>query len=127
MRLMMLSLTLAVLTLPATLHGQTQPETRCLTATELNDVTDHLCARARAKELQYDKLRLVADEYLVRAVAAEAKLDEYKGIDVRRVELERELAVVESERVSRVHVVLYVVGAVIVGGVVGAGVVYVSR
>lgn len=100
-------------------------ETRCLTATELNEVTDYLCSRARQKEVQYDKLRLVADDYLVRAVSAEAKLQEYRSIDLRRVELERELALVtreKDERVSKIRVVLYVVGGVVLGGVVGYGV-----
>ena len=111
---------LLILLLPTLSSGQTKPETRCLTALELNRVTDHLCERARAKEIQYDKLREVSDAYLVRAVSAEAKLEEYREIDLRRVELEKELAVVKSERVTRGHVVLYVVGAFVVGAGVGA-------
>lgn len=110
---------LLILLLPTLSSGQTKPETRCLTALELNRVTDHLCERARAKELQYDKLREVSDAYLVRAVSAEAKLEEYREVDLRRVELERELAIVKAERVNRVHVVLYVVGAFVVGAGVG--------
>jgi len=105
-------------------------ETRCLTAPELNEVTDYLCSRARQKETQYDKLRLVTDNYLVRAVSTEARLQEYQSNDLRRVELERELAVVRKEkddRISKIWVVVYVAGALVLGGVVGYGAAYLSR
>lgn len=111
---------LLILLLPTLSSGQTKPETRCLTALELNRVTDHLCERARAKELQYDRLREVSDAYLVRAVSAESKLEEYREVDLRRVELERELAVVQASTMPKSHVILVVVGGFVVGAGVGA-------
>lgn len=111
---------LLILLLPTLSSGQTKPdETRCLTALELNRVTDHLCERARAKEIQYDRLREVSDAYLVRAVSAEAKLEEYREVDLRRVELEKELAVVKASTVPKSHVILVVVGGFVVGAGVG--------
>lgn len=95
-------------------------ETRCLTATELNEITDYLCSRARQKELQYDELRLRLDSTLTRAIAAESKLEEYRTVDSRRVELERELAVVRASTMPKSHVILVVVGGFVVGAGVGA-------
>jgi len=124
MRLQVTILLASILLVLCTVECAAQ-ETRCLTATELNDVTDYLCARARAKEVQYDQLRSASNDYLIRAVSAEAKLEEYQGIDFRRVELERELAVTQKEkddRVSKIWVVVYVAGALIVGGAAGYGI-----
>lgn len=95
-------------------------ETRCLTADELNEVTDYLCARARQKELQYDELRLRLDSTLTRAISAESKLEEYRAVDARRLELERELAVVRASTMPKSHVILVVVGGFVVGAGVGA-------
>lgn len=98
----------------------TAQETRCLTADELNEVTDYLCSRARQKETQYDELRLRLDSTLTRAISAESKLEEYRSVDSRRVELERELAVVKASTMPKTHVILVVVGGFIVGAGVGA-------
>lgn len=108
-------------------QSATAQETRCLTADELNAVTDYLCERARQKELQYDALRLRYDESLTRLIATESKLDEYRGIDARRIELERELAVTVSERVSKTTVLFYVVGGFTLGVGVGAAIVLLAR
>lgn len=102
-------------------------ETRCLTAGELNEVADYLCDRARQKEIQYDALRLRYDESLTRLIATESKLEEYRGIDARRIELERELAVTVAERVSKTAVLLYVVGGFTVGVGVGAAIVLLAK
>ena len=75
----------------------------------MNDVTDALCARARAKEAAFDVVRSQADGLLLNAARCEGRSAE---LDAQRLELVRQLAIAERENESRLHKVWVAVGVV---------------
>jgi hypothetical protein len=72
-------------------------ETKTITAAEFNAAVDHMCARARAKELAYDRLRIEADRLAIQGAECTGALAEsriqivalHKKADLLRLERDR--------------------------------------
>ena len=115
-------LILSLLLWPTTSPGQTLCESpnRCLSAERVNDVTDALCARARAKEAAFDVVRSQADGLLLNAARCEGRAAE---LDAQRIALQAALDVARADSAGRYRLLtVVVVGivALLVGGGVGA-------
>jgi hypothetical protein len=115
-------LILSTLLLPTTSIGQTlcAAPNRCLSAERVNDVTDALCARARAKEAAFDVVRGQADGLLLNAARCEGRAAE---LDAQRIVLQAALDVARAESAGRYRLITVVVVGVLsllIGGGVGA-------